>query len=199
MAKMKYLVVHCTDTPYNRNVSKDDIKQWHLLPAKNADGTYTYKGIKYNSIESLPDEKIAGLDIKKYAGNGRGWKKCGYADMIDRTGKLINITPYNFDDVIDSAEVTNGAAGYNSESRHVVLAGGWSKDGKNKTGKGLTYKDLYTEEQLDTLEKYIRMQIEIVPDVIVCGHCNLASKSCPNFDVKQFCIDRNILNAKFKS
>lgn len=196
MGKMKYLVVHCTDTPYDRNVSKSDIQQWHLLPLKNADGTYTYKGKKYNSVSELPTEKIAGLDIRKYAGSGRGWKVCGYADLIDRTGTLINITPYNFDDVIDSAEVTNGATGYNSNSRHVVLAGGWSKDGKNKTGKGLKPEDLYTPEQLNELEKYIRMQLEIVPDLIVCGHCNLSSKSCPNFDVKQFCIDRGI-KAKF--
>lgn len=31
MAKLKYLVIHCTDTPANRPVSAKDIYQWHIV------------------------------------------------------------------------------------------------------------------------------------------------------------------------
>lgn len=31
MAKLKYLVIHCTDTPEGREVTKADIEQWHLV------------------------------------------------------------------------------------------------------------------------------------------------------------------------
>jgi len=30
MAKLKYLVIHCTDTPEGREVSKKDIERWHI-------------------------------------------------------------------------------------------------------------------------------------------------------------------------
>lgn len=30
MAQLKLLVIHCTDTPYGREIYKEDIEQWHL-------------------------------------------------------------------------------------------------------------------------------------------------------------------------
>ncbi len=30
MAKLKYLVIHCTDTPAAREVTRKDLEQWHL-------------------------------------------------------------------------------------------------------------------------------------------------------------------------
>ena len=30
MGKLKYLIIHCTDTPKGREVSKEDIEQWHI-------------------------------------------------------------------------------------------------------------------------------------------------------------------------
>lgn len=196
MAKLKQMVIHTTDTPYDRKVTKGDIQMWHLMPLKNADGTYTYKGKKYASLSALPDEKINGVSIKKQS--GRGWKVVGYSDMITRDGEIVNLNPYNFDDVIDSKEVTNGASGYNSNSRHVVLVGGWSKDGKIKNGKhvdGSYYKaeELYTAEQIQSLIEYINMQKEIVPSLVVVGHNELSQKTCPNFDVQEFLKEHALL------
>lgn len=199
MAKMKYLVIHTTDTPYDRKVTKADIEQWHLMPRKNNDGTLTYKGKTYKSVSELPSEKVAGLDIKKYT--GRGWKVPGYADMITRDGEVVNIVPYNNDDVINASEITNGATGYNSNSRHVVLAGGWSKDGKIKNGKhedGSYFlpQELYTPEQINALLEYINRQRKLVPNVIIVGHNELSQKTCPNFDVQLFLKNHNIKNFK---
>lgn len=30
MAELKYLMIHCTDTPEGRSISSDDIRKWHL-------------------------------------------------------------------------------------------------------------------------------------------------------------------------
>ena len=32
MAKLKYLVLHCTATPEGREVTADDIRRWHTAP-----------------------------------------------------------------------------------------------------------------------------------------------------------------------
>src|ERR1035437_487555 len=117
--KMKFLVVHCTDSPSTRNVTTDDITTWHLAPLDNGDGTFTFmKNPKMTKAElathtiKLPSGKI----IQAASVRGRGWSKPGYSDLIDRTGKVINLVPYNNDEVIDANEITNGASGYNSFS-----------------------------------------------------------------------------------
>jgi len=192
MGKMKYLVIHTSDSPYNREVTPDDIATWHLGALKNSDGTYTFFGKTYTKAEldgwtlQLPSGKVLNaLDT-----DGRGWAQVGYSDLIQRTGELINLVPYNDDEVIDSAEITNGAAGYNSQSRHVCLAGGWSEDGTIKDGHQdgvyLEASVLYTPEQIATLVSYIALQRSMVPDVSVIGHNQLSTKTCPNFDVQVF-------------
>lgn len=185
--KMKNLVIHTTDTPYDREVTPDDIYLWHMGAKYNGDGTYNYLGHKINKsqIENLYLPLPSGKRVKVLSTNGRGWSQVGYSDMIDRKGNLINLVPYSFDDVIDSFEVTNGASGYNSNSRHIVLAGGWSKDGKTKSGI-FEPEEIYTKEQIDALKKYIRIQREMVPSVKIIGHNEISQKTCPNFDVQKF-------------
>ena len=196
---MKFLVIHTTDTPYNREITPDDICIWHLGPKKNNYGTYTYLGriVYKQDLENIYLILPSGKRIKALDSPGRGWKQVGYSDMINRKGELINLVPYTFDDTIDSFEITNGATGYNSNSRHIVLAGGWSKDGKIKNGKNsdgsyMEPEELYTKEQIDTLIQYLKAQREIVPSVEIVGHNNLSQKTCPNFDVKKF-IQKHII------
>lgn len=140
---LKYLVIHCTDTPEGRAVTKADIEQWHLVE--------------------------------------NGWSKVGYADLIHLDGTVENLTPYNEDDQIDPWEITNGARGYNSKSRHVCYVGG----GKEK--------DTRTFEQIAALEAYIRKTIALVPGIKIIGHNQISTKKCPSFDVaswlKTICIE----------
>ena len=192
MDKMTHLVIHTTDTPFGRPVSADDIYMWHL-GAKHIErrmAIFMGKSVPQAELKKyklkLPSGKVVTADET----NGRGWKQVGYSDMINVNGELINLVPYTFDDVIDSFEMTNGATGYNRNSRHVVLAGGWAKDG-NKTGKkpdGNLYQinELYNEKQIIKLIEYINMQKEIVPNLKVIGHNEIAEKSCPNFNVQEF-------------
>lgn len=110
---------------------------------------------------------------------GRGWKQVGYADMIHLNGGVENLVPYNEDPKVDPWEVTNGAAGYNSTSRHVVYVGGLAID-------GFTEKDTRTPAQKKALERYVRNFLRQHPGAEVVGHRDLpgVNKACPSFDVK---------------
>ncbi len=136
MKKLKYLIIHCTDTPEGRSVSKQDIEQWHLQE--------------------------------------RGWSKVGYSDLIHLDGSIENLIPYNEDDTVDRWEISNGAYGFNSISRHVVYVGG----GNNQ--------DTKTFDQIEALEKYVKQMIKNHPEIKIIGHNQVSAKDCPSFDVPQW-------------
>lgn len=112
---------------------------------------------------------------------GRGWKQVGYTDLIHLDGKVERLVANNEDGYVDAAEITNGAAGYNSISRHVVYAGGVAKDGK-------TAKDTRTDAQKLALKKYVLDFRAKNPKVKIVGHCDLpnVNKACPSFDVAKW-------------
>ena len=110
---------------------------------------------------------------------GRGWKQVGYTDMIHLAGKVERLVKNNEDANVDPWEVTNGAAGYNSTSRHVVYVGGVAKDGK-------TPKDTRTAAQLEAMEAYVKDFHRRFPDIPIVGHNQLAAKACPSFDVPEW-------------
>lgn len=111
---------------------------------------------------------------------GRGWKQVGYTDMFHLDGRVERLVANNEDSMVDSWEVTNGAAGYNSTSRHIVYVGGCDKQ--------LRAKDTRTNEQLRAMAQYVREFHKIFPKVEICGHRDLpgVKKTCPSFDVKQW-------------
>lgn len=199
--KFKYLVIHSLSTPFNREITADDIQLWHLGALNNGNGTYTFMGKKY-TLEQLKTKNLvlrSGKVINAARTNGRGWTKVGYSDFIQRSGDIVNLIPYNSDAIIDPWEISNGATGYNSCSRHISLAGGWTEDGKNKTGKlpNGTYllpEELYTPEQLESLLKYVKAWREVIPDVTIIGHNQIAKKTCPNFDVRLWLQNNGISN-----
>lgn len=147
MARMKYLVLHCTATPEGREVSAADIRRWHTSPKSQG---------------------------------GRGWKQVGYTDLIHLDGRVERLVDNNEDAEVDPWEVTNGAAGYNSVSRHVVYAGGCARDGK-------TPKDTRTAEQLAAMRRYVEEFHDRFPSIRIIGHNELnPGKACPSFDVRKW-------------
>lgn len=108
---------------------------------------------------------------------GRGWKQVGYTDMLHLDGRWERLVHNNEDSVVDPWEITNGARGHNSHSRHIVYVGGVARDGK-------AHMDTRTPEQVRALEDYVRDFHKRFPDVRIVGHNELAAKACPSFDVK---------------
>jgi len=107
---------------------------------------------------------------------GRGWSQVGYTDMIHLDGTVERLVKNNEDANVDPWEITNGAKGYNSTSRHIVYVGGVSVDGK-------TPKDTRTEKQKASMKKYVEDFHSRFPSVRIMGHNQLAAKACPSFDV----------------
>lgn len=110
---------------------------------------------------------------------GRGWKQVGYTDMIHLDGKVERLVDNNEDANVDSWEVTNGASGFNSTSRHVVYVGGMDRQNKKAT-------DTRTSAQLKAMEGYVKDFHSRHPHVRIVGHNELAAKACPSFDVQKW-------------
>ena len=59
MGQLKYLIIHCSDTPPNFNVTGDHIRQWHLSPKPKGRGWHQvgYSDLikRDGSIEKLND------------------------------------------------------------------------------------------------------------------------------------------------
>lgn len=145
MARLKYLVIHCTATPEGRDVTPDDIRRWHTSPV---------------------------------SAGGRGWKQVGYTDLIRLDGTVERLVNNNEDANVDPWEVTNGAKGYNSISRHIVYAGGCDKS--------MNPKDTRTAAQEKALVAYVRDFRRRHPSVRIIGHNEIAAKACPSFDVQKW-------------
>lgn len=109
---------------------------------------------------------------------GRGWKQVGYTDLIHIDGRVERLVNNNEDANVDPWEITNGAKGYNSVSRHVVYAGGC--DSK------MNPKDTRTAAQLKAMETYVKDFHRRFPDVRIIGHNEIAAKACPSFDVQKW-------------
>lgn len=61
--KLRYLVLHCTATPEGREVSSDDIRQWHLLPTSQ--GGRGWKQVGYRRmihLDGTVEELVANND-----------------------------------------------------------------------------------------------------------------------------------------
>lgn len=128
--------------------------------------------------------KVTSADIRAWhtdpvSKGGRGWKQVGYTDMIHLDGRVERLVENNEDMNVDPWEVTNGATGYNSVSRHVVYVGGVARDGK-------TPKDTRTPAQLKAMETYVKDFHRRFPSVRIIGHNELAAKACPSFDVQKW-------------
>lgn len=110
---------------------------------------------------------------------GRGWKQVGYTDMLHLDGRFERLVRNNEDNIVDPWEITNGASGYNSISRHVVYVGGLASDAK-------TPKDTRTDAQKRALEHYVKVFHGRHPQARIIGHNEVAAKACPSFDVQKW-------------
>ncbi len=125
--------------------------------------------------------EVSGEEIRRWhtapvSKGGRGWKQVGYTDLFHLDGSVERLVDNNEDANVDSWEMTNGSAGYNSVSRHVVYVGGCDK--------AMKPKDTRTPEQREALKRYVVDFHERFPHIRIVGHHDLnPGKACPSFDV----------------
>lgn len=126
--------------------------------------------------------EVSADDIRRWhtspvSQGGRGWKQVGYTDLFHLDGSVERLVDNNEDMNVDPWEVTNGAAGYNSVSRHIVYAGGVDANDVSKA------VDTRTPAQKEALKRYVLDFHRRFPGVRIVGHNQLAAKACPSFDV----------------
>ena len=99
-----------------------------------------------------------------------GWDGIGYHKVIKRNGEIENGRP----------EYWEGAhvKGINNVSLGVCLIG----------------RNIFTNNQFLSLEKVLKTWKETYIDAEILGHrdSTKTKKTCPNFDVKKWCIKRRI-------
>lgn len=117
-----------------------------------------------------PDDEPIGAPEIHEMHLGFGWHGVGYHRVINRQGIVESGRP----DYWQGAHVY----GHNEISLGVCLIG--------RSG--------FTEEQFDALEQVLREWRTICPNAAICGHRDFSytDKTCPNFDVAQWCASRNI-------
>jgi len=176
---------HKVKTPQGNGYMREDVVR--LVDVKPPTPTPTGKKLKYLVLHctATPEGRdVSRADIVRWHTapvnqGGRGWKTVGYSRLINLSGDLILLHPYNENDIVEPWEVTNGATGINSVSRHIVYAGG--------TDVKLKAKDTRTEAQKETMKNYVLSMVKKYPDILVSGHNQFANKACPSFDVPTWC------------
>lgn len=144
----------------------------------------TLKNLVIHCTATAEGREVSADDIRRWHTDpvkkgGRGWRQVGYTDMIHLDGKVERLVDNNEDGKVDPWEITNGAKGYNSVSRHIVYVGGVAADGK-------TPKDTRTDSQKRSLEHYVQDFHKRFPHVRIVGHNELAAKACPSFNVQSW-------------
>ena len=116
------------------------------------------------------DDDLSASDIHEMH-LGFGWDGIGYHKIIKRDGTIENGRP----------EFWIGAHTYgiNNISLGVCLIG----------------RNNFTEKQFNSLEKIILHWKSIYNNPKIMGHCEAikTKKTCPNFDVKEWCLERNLI------
>lgn len=128
--------------------------------------------------------EVSSDEIRHWHLKEKGWKQVGYTDMIHIDGSLENLVPFDQDNEVDPWEITNGAAGLNGVSRHIVYVGGLDKNGKPK--------DTRTLWQKLAMEIYVKYMTLRHPNIIILGHNEVSGKDCPCFSVRDFLVDIGI-------
>lgn len=107
-------------------------------------------------------------EITSWHVNGNGWNDVGYHYVILEDGSIQIGRDLN----------TSGAhaRGHNSDSIGICLIG----------------KDSFTSSQFKALEFLTKGLIKQLKIEHIIGHCDVSSKTCPNFNVQEFKLNHGI-------
>ena len=117
-------------------------------------------------------------EVKRWHVKERGWRDVAYAKIIDRDGKTAKGRDLDGDgDVWE--ETGAGATGWNTNTIHIALVGGFGSNADDK------FEDHYTAAQDKALRKEIAtINREAGRTLHLMGHHEVANKACPCFRVR---------------
>lgn len=179
------LFLHCAATPEGRDDKADTLVLGHYLPAKLQNGNVIFNGKEMSAASvvgqkiNLPSGTVYTITGREIYG-GRGWSKPGYSDIIELSGRLVNVWSWDSDNQIKEWEQTWGVHGstlLNRNARHLCYIGGTEADNIN------IQKDTRTPGQLAAMEISIKFCLLRNPKLIIAGHNQVQQKGCPSFDV----------------
>lgn len=133
--------------------------------------TRRIKRIVIHCAATMPSHDIGAADIDRWH-KKRGWSGIGYHGVIRRDG--------TFEPGRDINRNGAHAAGYNSGSIGICLAGGLGQDNRPAPA--------YTREQWRALKALITDLRDQYPKADILGHRDLpgVAKACPSFDVRHW-------------
>ena len=110
--------------------------------------------------------------IQNYWKNNLGWKNPGYHYLIESNGTVHNL--------LDIKLVSNGVAGYNSNSIHISYIGGIDRNNKPLDNR--------TDKQIAEMIRLLKEFKGMFPDAIIKGHRDFpnVAKACPSFDTSKW-------------
>lgn len=128
--------------------------------------------IKYIAVHCTATAQSATIAaIVNFWQKVKGWKSPGYHIIIKPNGEAHRLA--------SDEDITNGVAGFNSQSLHVCYIGGVDDKGKPIDNR--------TDAQKETLLKVIKDWKRKYPKAIIKGHRDFPNvkKACPSFDAKE--------------
>ncbi|WOZ55746.1 lysozyme [Pelagibacter phage HTVC041P] len=115
----------------------------------------------------------------------RGWTMIGYGKIIKRDGTVEQGRADN--------AVQAHVKGYNHTAYGLCLIGGALETDWKKP------EDNFTAEQWESLKKVLGELVLKYPEARIVGHYELdESKTCPNFNVREYLLHEDIPNYKFQ-
>ena len=127
--------------------------------------------------------------------------------MIDKVILHCSDSPDGRDDRIEDIDRWHKTKGWSGVGYHYVIeiSGNTAKGRKegvkgahcppyNSTSIGICLigKDVFNNDQIESLIILLQDIILRYPEITIHGHNEFSSKSCPNFDVKEFCKTFNL-------
>lgn len=149
------------------------------------------RSIKYIVLHCTAGPQNQSLKAIQNYWKSKGWSRPGYHHMIEADGSVHNLVPIE--------NISNGVAGFNSNSIHISYMGGVGHQGEildNRT-------DAQKAKQKELVEKYKAM----FPTATILGHRDFSPdknrngiieenewmKACPSFSVKAWLKEADII------